>query len=111
MADDTPKITESWAAFLGNLGASAQGPTQQVYREWERWFGSQVERMVGNPQFLGQVGRALSMTGALKPLVEQAVAAAMRARGPSNDDRVAQLEARVKSLEEALAKLQRGDSA
>ncbi len=78
------------------------GPAGSVYKEWESWFGQNVQRLAQSDLFATALGRMLSDEGILRAAVEKTVAGAVA--GFRRGDLEA-LEARVAELEKELAAL------
>ena len=99
-----------WGQLLGNLTGVAEGPAGGVYKEWETWFGQQVERLAQNPGFAKHLGRAFELGGPLRGLLEGAAKTAVKSAVVglpyARQDVVAELEARVTRLERTVGRLQ-----
>jgi len=93
-----------WTRLLDNaLGDAAGGG---VYKEWEKWLGTQLDKLARNESFLGQMSKALETSAVFKAQADRMVEASLRAmRMPTQGD-LEELHKRLDSLERAVAALQ-----
>jgi len=91
--------TSPWGEWLG----LSSGPASMVYREWETWFGEQVERLAGSEHFAGHVATAFERSAGLRAIVDKTVRATLMRDACVEVDA---LERRVSALEEKIRALE-----
>ena len=91
-----------WMKGINGLTAGAQSP---VFKEWERWLTGQMDRLIRNELFLGQMSKSLESSFMLKQQVDRWVDSSIKAmRLPGLKD-IEDLHGRLDSLERRIDRL------